>query len=122
MKKLLLVLLLMLLTTTIYSQNLDNVRFSYSGRDTCSVADTISRKVLSTSNSLTSKYGDWFQGIFATDDTIQISTDTNYTNSMILYPDESILTPKYNIRYFYNLYWRVLGTGVANVRYYLFGN
>ena len=122
MKKLIL-LMLLLSATSIFAQSFpEPTRYMLSGRDTCSTGDTISRKVLSTSNSLTTKFQDWFQGIFASDDTIQISTDTLYTNSMIVLPDESLLTPKFNIRYFKNLYWRVLGTGVANVRYFLFGN
>lgn len=122
MKKLLLIVTL-LIATNVFSQSFpEPVRFSYSGRDTASVGDTISRKVASNLNTLTGKYQNWFQGVFATDDTITISTDTLYSNAMIVYPDESLLTPKFNIRYFKNLYWKVLGSGVATVRYYLFGN
>lgn len=122
MKKLLLIALL-LISAQVFSQSFpDPVRFSYSGRDTNTIGDTLSRKVLSTSNSLTNKYQDWFQVIFASDDTIQISTDTLFSNQMILYPDESLATPRFNIRYFKNLYWKVLGTGTAYVRWYLFGN
>lgn len=122
MKKLLAILIL-LTATQIFAQSFpEPVRFSYSGRDTASVGDTASRKISTNLNTLSGTYQNWFQGIIATDDTITVSTDTLYSNAMIIYPDESLLTPKFNIRYFRNLYWKVLGTGVATVRYYLFGN
>lgn len=122
MKKLFLITFILIATNIMAQSFPEPVRFSYSGRDTTTTGDTISRKVTSTLNTLTGTYQNYFQGIFATDDTITISTDTLFTNSMIVYPDESLLTPKFNVRYFRNLYWKVLGTGVANVRYYLFGN
>ena len=122
MKKLLLIVIL-LIATNIFSQSFpEPVRFSYSGRDTASTGDTASRKISTNLNTLSSTYQNWYQGIFTTDDTITVSTDTLYSNAMIVYPDESLLTPKFNIRYFKNLYWKVLGSGVATVRYYLFGN
>lgn len=120
MKKLLLVVLL-LVATNIFAQSYpEPVKYMFSGRDTVqSASDTMSVKI---GTALKNKIGDWFGLIITADDTIQVSTDTNYTNKMIVYPNESLTTPKFLIKLFTNVYWKVLGTGSASVRYFFYGN
>lgn len=122
MKKLFLILFLFAVTSGVFAQSVpEPVKYMKSGRDTVNSAnDTISRKISGTLNSVKTYSNEWFQGVFSTDDTIQVSTDTLYTNQIIIYPGEAVTTPKFNSRYFNNLYWKILGTGTAIVRYWFF--
>ena len=110
---------------------LSPVRFMYGFYDTAgATADTLSRRIfqgetVKTWNHLGHVFLSWYQFSFMVDDTIQISSTTDFTagTTLIIMPDIPYVSSKIALGYISNIYYKRYGTaGTPNVYVIVEGN
>jgi len=121
MKKLLIAFAILVCANITFAQKVTTLSYI----DTVAVnVDTLSRHIGGAVNTVGSLVKQNYHVTIATDDTLEVSFTSAFTESIIILPDESYTNPKpYNVNFQTNLYIRRYGTaGTVTYRLFLIGD